>query len=155
MASTPVVAVAPEVAPRPVAVRGDLAGVGVPLLLFLVVLAVVAVVLVVLEGATAAAGEMRDATIYGGVSLTFAYVPYLTGYISCRIAAVSSGTRTVVRVVAGVLGLSVVAAAVSAAAGDPTLAVMILLVFGIPSVAGLIACGVQARASAARRASTS
>jgi hypothetical protein len=128
--------------------RYDAAGLALPAVLLIAASALVGLFTLIWRlNATAAGRDAGDTLYYGGLSVMFGYIPYLTGYASFRMAALASSTQLVFRIAAATLALSLAVGVAFAAVGRFPDVIMLVLVFGIPSLAGVVACLAQTAAS--------
>ena len=117
----------------------DLLGLGLPVALF--VAAVLAFVLFeLLRGNVhGALFDGGDVAFYGTLSMFFFYVPYATGYVAFRIAALAGTTRASFLVALGTLAASLAVGLAFTGVGHIPAAVVLGAVLGIPALAGVIA----------------
>ncbi|HEX5480980.1 MAG TPA: hypothetical protein VFY79_14785 [Dehalococcoidia bacterium] len=134
-------------APNRGCVTYDLLGLGLPVALF--VAAVLGyIVFELLRGDVhSAVFDGGDVAFYGTLSLFFFYVPYATGYVAFRIAALAGTTRASFLVALGTLAAAILVGIAFTAAQHIPAAVVLGAVLGIPALAGVIACLAQMAAA--------
>jgi hypothetical protein len=117
----------------------DLLGLGLPVALFVAAVLGFVVVELLRGDVHGAVFDGGDVAFYGTLSLFFCYVPYATGYIAFRIAALAGTTRASFLVALGTLVAAILVGLAFTAAQRIPAAVVLGAVLGIPALAGVIA----------------